>query len=261
MKVLPISRSTDHQYTYAGVTYPGVTNILKVIDKSDALMSWAARQTAEAAIALATQTSWADDGKDLFGDVSGLDALLATVGPEGAVKALTSRSSWKRDEAAALGTAVHGYADDHINGRPIPEDLPAVQRDYVTVYEDWWKAAGWTVRTSEAYLVHTAHGYGGTLDLLCRDRDGRTVLADIKTGKGVYSEAVLQLAAYGAAELIQTPAGDLFPMPAVDRYAILHVTKDGVREIEVSIGALELLAWGAAIDLYQWHRTVKGKRL
>jgi hypothetical protein len=71
----------------------------------------------------------------------------------------------------------------------------------------------------------------------------------------------LQLAGYGAAELIQTPAGDLFPMPMVDRYAILHVTKDGVREIEVSIGALELLAWGAAIDLYQWHRTVKGKRL
>jgi hypothetical protein len=250
-----ITRSTDHQYTYAGVTYPGVTSILKVIDKSDALMSWAARQTAEAAVGMATR----DVGSTDY--YTALDKMLDTVGPEGVVKALTSRSSWKRDEAAALGTAVHGYADDHINGRPIPDDLPTVQRDYVTVYEDWWKAAGWTVRTSEAYLVHTAHGYGGTLDLLCRDRDGRTVLADIKTGKGVYSEAVLQLAAYGNAELIQTPAGDLFPMPAVDRYAILHVTKDGVREIEVSIGALELLAWGAAIDLYQWHRTVKGKRL
>ncbi len=249
MKVLPISRSTDHQYTYAGVTYPGVTSILKVIDKSDALMSWAARQTAEAAIGIESM------------HIGSLAQLIDKVGTEGAIKALTARKDWKRDEAAALGTAVHGYADDHINGRPIPEDLPAVQRDYVTVYEDWWKAAGWTVRTSEAYLVHTAHGYGGTLDLLCRDRDGRTVLADIKTGKGVYSEAVLQLAAYGNAELIQTPAGDLFPMPAVDRYAILHVTKDGVREIEVSIGALELLAWGAAIDLYQWHRTVKGKRL
>jgi hypothetical protein len=250
-----ITRSIDHQYTYNGVTYPGVTSILKVIDKSDALMSWAARQTAEAALDMFYLT---DPEKDVL---TPLEVLVSTVGRQGAIKALTSRSSWKRDEAAALGTAVHGYADDHINGRPIPDDLPAVQRDYVTVYEDWWKAAGWTVRTSEAYLVHTAHGYGGTLDLLCRDRDGRTVLADIKTGKGVYSEAVLQLAAYGNAELIQTPAGDLFPMPAVDRYAILHVTKDGVREIEVSIGALELLAWGAAIDLYQWHRTVKGKRL
>jgi hypothetical protein len=247
-----ITRSTDHQYTYNGVTYPGVTSILKVIDKSDALMSWAARQTAEAAVYLALD---GDDAGDAF------HTLLSTVGVEGTVKALTSRSSWKRDEAAALGTAVHGYADDHINGRPIPDDLPEIQRDYVAVYADWWKASGWTVRTSEAYLIHTAHGYGGTLDLLCRDRDGRTVLADIKTGKGVYSEAVLQLAAYGAAELIQTPAGALFPMPAVDRYAILHVTKDGVREIEVSIGNLELLAWGAAIDLHSWWQTIKGKRL
>jgi hypothetical protein len=241
-----ITRSDDHVYTYAGVKYPSVTGILKVIDKSEALKTWAANQTADAALRIGPE---------------GLRVLLDAVGPLGVKKALTNRADWQKDEAAALGTAVHGYADDHINGRPIPDDLPAVQRDYVTVYEDWWKAAGWTVRTSEAYLVHTAHGYGGTLDLLCRDRDGRTVLADIKTGKGVYSEAVLQLAAYGAAELIQTPAGDLFPMPAVDRYAILHVTKDGVREIEVSIGALELLAWGAAIDLYQWHRTVKGKRL
>jgi hypothetical protein len=238
-----ISRSTDHRYTFQGVVYPGVTGILKVIDKSDALMSWAARQTAEAALNV------------------NIAELLAGVGREGVIKALTARKEWKRDEAAQLGTAVHGYADDHINGRPIPDDLPEIQRDYVTVYADWWKSSGWTVRTSEAYLIHTAHGYGGTLDLLCRDRDGRTVLADIKTGKGVYSEAVLQLAAYGAAELIQTPAGALFPMPAVDRYAILHVTKDGVREIEVSIGNLELLAWGAAIDLHSWWQTIKGKRL
>jgi hypothetical protein len=252
-----ISRSTDHRYTYQGKAYPGVTGILKVIDKSDALMSWAARQTAEAAVDMAIKDVREDEGAY----ITALNQLVNTVGKEGTIKALTSRSSWKRDEAAQLGTAVHGYADDHINGRPIPDDLPEIQRDYVAVYADWWKASGWTVRTSEAYLIHTAHGYGGTLDLLCRDRDGRTVLADIKTGKGVYSEAVLQLAAYGAAELIQTPAGALFPMPAVDRYAILHVTKDGVREIEVSIGNLELLAWGAAIDLHSWWQTIKGKRL
>jgi hypothetical protein len=243
-----ITRSTDHRYTYDGVTHPGVTSILDdVIDKSFALKTWAAKQTAMAALKI---------GPD------GLRTLLDSVGENGTIKALTERSNWQKDEAAALGTAVHGYADDHINGRPIPDDIPQIQRDYVTVYEDWWKLAGWKVRTSEAYVIHPTHGYGGTLDLLCYDRDGRTILADIKTGRNVYGDAAtLQLAAYGNAELIQTPAGDLFPMPAVDRYAILHVTKDGVREIEVSIGALELLAWGAAIDLYQWHRTVKGKRL
>jgi hypothetical protein len=50
-------------------------------------------------------------------------------------------------------------------------------------------------------------------------------------------------------------------MPEADRYVILHVTADGVREIEVSVGALEKLAWGACIDLHQWSETTKGKRL
>ena len=76
----------------------------------------------------------------------------------------------------------------------------------VLAYAAWWKASGWRLRLSEAMLVNPMMGYGGTLDLLAYDRDGRTVLADIKTGKGVYQEAVLQLTAYGMAELINRPA-------------------------------------------------------
>ena len=45
-------------------------------------------------------------------------------------------------------------------------------------------------------------GYGGTLDLLAYDETGRTVLADVKTGRSVYSETRLQLLAYGEAALI-----------------------------------------------------------
>ena len=186
--------------------------------------------------------------------------MLASVGDEGTVKALKARSAWKRDEAAQLGTDVHALADRVANGESdliVPENV----RKHVHHYAEWWAASGWTVRTSEAFLINPEHGYGGTLDLLCRDRDGKTVLADIKTGKGVYSEAVLQLTAYGAATMIQTPPGQLFPMPAVDRYAILHVTADGVREIEVPVGTLERLAWGACIDLFTWKETTKGKRL
>jgi hypothetical protein len=238
-----ITRSTTHEYTFEGKTYPGVTSILKVIDKSDALMSWAARNTAEAAIS----------------QIGNLPSLLENVGPEGVVKALTARSAWKRDEAAQLGTLVHSLADDVINGRP--GIIPPNAVDHVRHYVEWWEASGWTLRTSEAYLIQPDHGYGGTLDLLCRDRDGRTVLADIKTGKGVYSEAVLQLTAYGDAMFIQPPGGGVHIMPKVDRYAILHVTADGVREIEVPVGTLERLAWGGVQDLYAWHRTVKGKRL
>jgi len=251
-----ITRSADHRYTFEGKTYPGVTGILKVIDKSDALMSWAARNTAEAAIALRMPP---EGGTQPAGS-DGLWKLLESVGQEGTIKALTSRSSWKRDEAAQLGSDVHDLADRFIRGERdlvIPENVAK----HVHGYAEWWQASGWTLRTSEAMIVHPVGGYGGTLDLLCRDRDGKTVLADIKTGKGVYSEAVLQLTAYGDAPLIQDQEGRLFNMPAIDRYAILHVTADGVREIEVPIGALEKVAWYACIDLALWKETTKGKRL
>lgn len=239
-----ITRSTDHRYTHAGKTYPGVTGILKVIDKSDALMNWAARNTAEAAVA----------------QIGALPSLLDTVGPEGVVKALTSRSSWKRDQAAALGSEVHDLADQWTRG--LDPQIPEHARKHVANYAEWWTASGWSLRTSEAMVVHPDAGYGGTLDLLARDRDGRTVLADIKTGKAVYSEAVLQLAAYGMAKLIQPGgASESYPMPVIERHVILHVTADAVREVEVPIGSMELMAFLACIDLSAWHSTTKGKRL
>jgi hypothetical protein len=240
----PISRSADHRYTFDGATYPGVTSILTDNDKSDALMSWAARNTAEAAIS----------------QIGTLQHLLDNVGAEGVVRALTARSAWKRDEAAQLGTDVHDLADKYVRGVDVDVIALSPYSKHVTHYAEWWQSSGWTLRTSESMVVHPVAGYGGTLDLLCRDRDGRTVLADIKTGKGVYREAVLQLTAYGLAPLIQMDH-TVYAMPKVDRYVILHVTAAGVREIEVPVGTLEEVAWFACIELAAWAETTKGKRL
>jgi len=241
-----ITRSEDHHYTYQGVTYPGVTGILKVLDKSAAMMSWAAKNTAQAAL-------------ELHGS-GGLASLVESVGAEGAIKALTSRSEWKRDEAAQLGTEVHNLADMVNRGVPTPSMTETV-RDRVLAYAEWWRNSGWSLRLSEAMLVNTVAGYGGTLDLLARDRDGRTILADIKTGKGIYHETALQLAAYGMAEVIQDQSGNVFNMPEVQRYVILHVTAGNVREVEVAVGTPEHEAFYACLNLSQWRESMKGKRL
>jgi len=248
-----IQRSADHRYTFQGKTYPGVTKILGMLDKSGPLMSWAARQTAEAYLEL---------GPDKVA------ALLAAVGDEGVVKAVTSRSAWKRDEAAQLGTAVHALADDLVNGKGIPKTLPDGERTRIEQYAAWWLASGWKLRLSEAMVVEPTDGpsgyggYGGTFDLLAYDRDGRTVLADVKTGKGVYREAVLQLAAYGMATYV-APANSptAYPMVEPDRYVILHVTEEGVREVEIAVGQMERVAFLACITLHAWGETMKGKRL
>jgi len=186
---------------------------------------------------------------------------LETVGAEGVVKALTARSAWKRDEAAQLGTEVHALADLVVRGQPTPS-MTETQRARVLHYAEWWKASGWTLRLSEAFVVSPQWGYGGTFDLLARDRDGRTVLADVKTGKAVYKESVLQLTAYGMATFVQPVGADqVYPMVTPDRYAILHVTAEGVREVEVAVGEMEMHAFCACLDLNAWMDTMKGRKL
>ena len=245
-----IQRTQDHRYIYQGVTYPGVTSVLKIIDKSGALMTWAARETAEAMLAMH--------------DAPGLDTMIDSIGRDGVVKGATSRSSWKRDEAAHLGSQVHAWADSYV-GQGILPAVSETARAYTEAYADWWQRSGWSVRLSEAAIVAPADpgvhtGWGGTLDLLCRDATGKTVLADIKTGKGVYRETILQLAAYGMGRFI-SPLGSnaIYEMPQVDRYCVIHVTRDGVREVELSVGPNEWAAWLGCLELANWADTVKGK--
>ncbi len=238
-----IQRTQDHRYGYNGQWYPGVTDILKVIDKSGALMTWAARQTAEAALTL------------------DLPALRLSVGDLGAVAAMTARANWTRDEAASLGSAVHNLADQLVKGVPLSVESP-LAHEYAKQYADWWAASGWRLRLSEAVVVHPDVGYGGTFDLLAYDRDGRTVLADIKTGKAVYKEAILQLTAYGMAPLVSPMGSDkVYPLPIPDRYAVIHVTKDGVREVCIDVGQAERMAFLDCVDLHRWLASVKGKTL
>lgn len=248
-----IQRSADHWYTFQSQRYPGVTGVLDVLDKSGPLMAWAARNTAEAALA----------------QLANLPSLLDTVGPEGVVKALTARSNWKRDEAAQLGTKVHELAELVVQGQPTPP-MDAPIRHRVLKYAEWWKASGWKLRLAEAMVVSPAGGYGGTFDLLCYDRDGRTVLADIKTGNvmyrgKLYDSIPLQLAAYGMAEFV-CPRMDhgyspvTYPMPEADRYVVIHVTEDKAYEIDVDVTDRERTAFLACLSLHEWVTYRKGKK-
>jgi hypothetical protein len=242
--VIYIERSSDHRYTFDGVTYPGTTDVLKVMDKSDALMAWASRLTAEAAIDLGPA----------------LVTLVETTGRQGAIRALTNRSDWQRDTAASIGSRIHDYADQLVRGvsfGPWPADV----EKRVIAYAEWWEKSGWRLRASEALLVNPGKGYGGTLDLLCYDPDGRTVLADLKTGGRIYREVMLQLAAYAGATWMDAGDGRLYAMPRVDRHVVLHCTEAGVREIEIAVGDAERRAFGACIELHAWREATKGRKL
>jgi hypothetical protein len=86
-----------------------------------------------------------------------------------------------RDKAGTLGTSVHSQIEDRLNkdGRLLWPGL-----DHITVIEQ------------EIQLVSEVERYGGTIDAVGVDGEGRYVLLDWKTSKGLYPNYQMQLAAY-----------------------------------------------------------------
>lgn len=259
-KPTPITRSADHRYTYEGVTYPGVSNILEPVGASfNAASGYGAKHAALAAVRLAPE----------------LPKMITELGEEGARMALSSKSSWGPDPSGSkLGTEVHDVISRYLIGDPVGEMSPPA-RVRLDHFDKWWQRSGWTLRLSEAMVVNPGTpvttggielagvytGWGGTLDLLAYDQDRQTVLADLKTGN-LYPKAVLQVAGYGMAKLVQPAGADqVFPLPVPDRYVILHVTGEGVREVPVVVGMMERMAFLACLDLHHWNESMKGKKL
>jgi hypothetical protein len=62
----------------------------------------------------------------------------------------------------------------------------------------WQRDSGLTVVATELMVWHPFYEYAGTIDMVCRNKDGMLAIADLKTG-GLYNEAAMQLAAYAKA--------------------------------------------------------------
>jgi hypothetical protein len=232
-----ITRDRWHRYTYEGVTYPGVTSIIKVVDKSKPLMAWAARQAVAG----------------VLDQVDALPTLIANNRRETLVKMLAERSSWDRDKAAAKGTDIHAAADLIVRGLPVP-DLDPQYVTHAAAFTEWWASSGWRLRLSEALVINPTQGYGGTFDLLAYDENGQTVLADYKTGE-TYPEHRLQLVAYAGAEYV-SPMDSLvvYPMPRVDRHVILLLRENEVEAVELDITDEDRDAFRACIPLAKWQK-------
>lgn len=235
----PIKRDQWHRYTFEGQRYPGWTGIGKSADDgAEGLITWATRKAVSG----------------VLDQLEAIPALLENNARDEVVKLLASRSAWDRDKAAAKGTTIHDHADRIVSGLE-PQDVAPEHVKPVAAIAEWWRSCGWTRRLSEAYVVNPTLGYGGTFDLLGKDGDGRTIMADFKTGR-FYPKYRLQLLAYAAAEWVM-PAGSKvsYPMPPVDRYVVLLVDDAMVTPIEVEPTDEDWEAFRACIPLARWKKT------
>lgn len=213
--------SRGRTYKWRDETFDSVTTIIGGGVPKPALKAWGERLVAETAV----------KKRDIWAPMSA----------EEAVDWLKRSPFRETDKAATKGSDIHAWAEAHVLGQPIAapsEEIAATCDQFKAFIADWQP----TFEASEVTVYNREYGYAGTLDTLVR-LDGQLYLVDFKTGKGVYGEVALQLAAYRHAEFMGLPDGTEAPMPEVDGCAVLHLRPKGYELIPVRAGQAEFRAF------------------
>lgn len=238
-----VHRTKQHLYYFNGAgPWPGVTTVTHVLD-APALTWWKLDQVARTAI---------ENAERLVADREAGKA-------DAAAKWLTTLSTTAMDR----GSRIHGAIESILRREPAevdPRDEPAVEGARTWLNQQV-REHGFRPLEVEAFLIHETLGYGGTLDLIA-ELDGEVWLLDWKTGKSVadpkgnvYRDHRLQLAAYEHAEFIAKPADpNRYPLPAIARHGIVHVTDGGTRLYPTPVTEFDWTAFRACLHLHQWTK-------
>lgn len=145
-----------------GTTVPSVTTILSRFKESGGLIQWAYKQGKE--------------GKDLY-----------------EIKAA----------AASAGTMAHAAIEHYVNGEEprlvftdAPDDVIHKAESAFDAYLTWERHSKLRIVAQEIQLVCDLYKFGGTPDAV-GVIDGELCLLDWKTSNDIYSDYLIQLAAYG----------------------------------------------------------------
>jgi len=131
----------------------------------------------------------------------------------------------KKEEAASIGSIVHGFAEEYARFRLCIGPEPQISEEWderattgVSGFLDWFNAHEVKFIETERLLYSRQHGYVGITDVVA-SVDGKKYLMDYKTSKGIYNEQFYQLSAYWGA--YEEEMGE-----QLDGGAILHFDKE-----------------------------------
>lgn len=218
-----------HGYQIDGAKVPGVTTVLNTLPK-DALINWAARVTAEAAV-------------DRWDELGGL-------APTQRLKELVDARWNVTKEASLRGTEIHALGERIANGEAVD---PGEHRGPVEAYARFLDRWDVEIIGTEAPCAHTKFKYAGTLDSIAYIRGlarvpefahlaDKPVMLDLKTGRGVYESTALQLAAYACCDIWQPNGPESEEsMPIVHGLFVAHILADDVALLPVHGKTVDLL--------------------
>jgi hypothetical protein len=236
-----------YDFTHDGVRLrlPRVTSILRIIDRSNALMGWATRverESFKAALEDILTEPGEVDRQQVWDRIS---AKLA--GKRAYMKA--------RDQAADIGQAAHRMIHWHtlrMLGRqegPEPAGPDGALRAAVA-WMEWAKDVDFTPLYVEHFVYCPRCAYAGTCDFIGKVQ-GQVVLGDLKTGKAVYDESHLQVLSYrhaAACQGIKTDAGLILRLPKSEHDPAFEVVWAKTIPYGYWISARRLWEWQQIMD-------------
>lgn len=219
-------KGRHYQHPETGVLLPSVTNIIGVLDKP-AIPRWAARTVAESA--------WK------------MRSSLTEMGEAECIEVLKG-SPWRNSgRASDRGTSVHDYLDAAAQGRDV--ELEGEALTFKAGADDWLERYNPEFHLTEFTVF--GDGYAGTADFMAFLNEGRLYVGDYKTGKGLYPEVALQLAAIRYATHIYSE-GALIPMLDLDGAVAVLITPTKAKVCEVAADEAAHRAFLACRDAWHW---------
>lgn len=165
----------EHAYTWGDKFVPGVTSILKILDKP-ALVQWAANMAAEYI----------------------RDNLVSFDQFEQVCKEAKTAHRKASKSAADIGSEVHAFCEAALIKQRIPLPVDPQARKGADAFLSWLHAHEVQPIGVERMVFSKLWYYAGTTDFVGRINGERCIL-DFKTSSGLYLEMLLQLAAYAIA--------------------------------------------------------------
>lgn len=244
-------------FSASGEQVPSVTTILGRFKDSGGLMFWAHKVGAEQRDVIWRNRICAFFSKFVPAGLRGLDFWEKLISQESL--AILRAGDWLpateqtrlydvSEAAAASGTLAHDAIEWYIKAQsrghkvedaalyPWPEGTePTVLKHAQNAYAqflEWFAQTSVTIQETETGSMSERYKFGGTLDGLGKDAQGRYVLLDWKTSNAIYPDYLIQLAAY--AILLEENYGI-----RVERYYIVRVAKETADFNHASFSDLE----------------------
>jgi hypothetical protein len=161
------------------------------------------------------------------------------------------------EQSGLWGTRVH----ESIQARLISGRYPKGVKDdpplllCLRAFEDWWSSQRLTPVVVEEPIWSLKHEYGGTLDALAKDVEGRLFILDWKSSKSLHESNAVQISTYARAWEEMTGV-------KVDELRIVRIGREGAIEVlTVTPEECELMfqVFLALRAIWDWRRTYKCK--